>query len=168
MKTAIRSHPANATSSRKAFIAGSAAMLALAALAFAGQAEARDNVSLSIGIGVPGVQLGASSGYPAYPVYQQPVYVQPQVYHQQPAPVYYQQPRPVYIQPRHVYAQPQVIYQQPQPFYDERPHHRRHGGGYYMQGPRHGNGDGYGHGHGHGNGYKKGYARDAVPVYYVR
>ena len=55
MKTAIRSNPMVSGASRKMFVAGSAAMLAMAALAFAGQAEARDNVSLSIGIGVPGV-----------------------------------------------------------------------------------------------------------------
>ena len=159
MKTAIRSHAANATSSRKTFIAGSAAMLALAALAFAGQAEARDNVSFSVGIGVPGVQLGVGN---AYPVYQQPVYVQPQVVYQQPELVYYQQPRPVYVQPRPVYVQPQVIYQQPQPIYYGRPHHRGHGGGYYSQGSRHGNGHGNEYGYGHG------YARGAVPVYYGR
>ena len=158
MKTAVRSNPLNSTSSRKVFVAGSAAMLALAALAFAGQAEARDNVSLSIGIGVPGVQLGVSNAYPAYPVYQQPVVVQPQVMYQQPAPVYYQLPRPVYVQPRPVYVQPQVIYQQPQPIYYGRPHHRGHGGGYYVQAPRYGNG--YGNGHG--------YVRGAVPVYYGR
>lgn len=156
MKTAIRSIHVNPASSRKAFVAGSAAMLALAALVFAGQAEARDNVSLSIGVGVP---LGVSSVYPAYPVYQQPVYVQPQVVYQEPAPVYYQQPRPVYYQQsRPVYLQPQVIYQQPQPIYYGRPHHGHHGGGYYVQGLRHGNG--------HGNGYNHGYARGAVPVYY--
>ena len=158
MKSAVRSNPVNSASSRKAFVTGSAAMLALAALAFAGQAEARDNVSFSIGIGVPGIQVGGGNAYPSYPVYPQPVYVQPQVVYQQPAPVYYQQPRPVYVQPRPVYVQPQVIYQQPQPIYYGRPHHRGHGGGYYVQGSRHGNG--YGNGHG--------YARGAVPVYYGR
>lgn len=138
MKTAIRSNP---LSSRPLFVVGTAAMLTLAALAYSGQAEARDNVSLSIGIGVP---LGVSSVYPAYPVYQQPVYVQPQVVYQQPAPVYYQQPRPVYVQP-------QVIYLQPQPIYYGRPHHRHHGGH-----------------HGQGYGYRQGYVQSAVPVHYGR
>ena len=57
--------------------------------------------------------------YPAHwsrggePVYQQPVYEQPQPVYQQPQPVY-QQPQPVYEQPQPVYEQPQPVYQQPQ------------------------------------------------------
>jgi hypothetical protein len=71
MKTAIKAN-------RSVALAGAAATLALAAMGFAGAAQARDNVSFSVGIGVPGVQVGVTN---AYPVYQQPVYVQP-------APVY--------------------------------------------------------------------------------
>lgn len=148
MKTATRSNP---MTSRSVYVAGTAAMLALAALAFAGHAEAGGNVSFSIGVG---------NAYPLYPAYQQRVYVQPQVVYEQPAQVYYQPPYPVYLQPRPVYVQPQVIYQQPQPTYNSRPHHRRHGGGYYVQSPRHGNGNGYGLGYVYGRG--------AVPVYYGR
>lgn len=116
-----------------------AATLAVAAFGFAGAAQARDNVSFSVGIGVPGVQVGVTN---AYPVYQQPVYVQP-------APVYVQ-PRPVYV-PRPVYYGPQPVYYAPQPVYVRpgRHHGHRHGG--YVQGPR----PGY---------YAPGYA----PVYYHR
>ena len=52
--------------------------VALALLAGAGAAQARD-VSWSVGIGVPGVVVGASNGYYA----PAPVYVAP------PPPVYY-------------------------------------------------------------------------------
>jgi hypothetical protein len=67
-----------------------AAALGLAALGAMGAAQARTDVSLSIGI-------------PA------PVYVEP-------APVYVQ-PRPVYVQPQPVYVQPQPVYVQPQAVY---------------------------------------------------
>jgi len=115
MKTAIKAN-------RSVALAGAAATLALAAMGFAGAAQARDNVSFSVGIGVPGVQVGVTN---AYPVYQQPVYVQP-------APVYYQ-PAPVYYQPRPVYVQPAPVYYAPQPVYYGRPHGHRHHGGYYAQ-----------------------------------
>ncbi|MES2911495.1 MAG: hypothetical protein V4718_08920 [Pseudomonadota bacterium] len=119
-----------------------AATLAVAAFGFAGAAQARDNVSFSVGIGVPGVQVGVTN---AYPVYQQPVYVQP-------APVYVQ-PRPVYV-PRPVYYGPQPVYYAPQPVYVRPGRHHGHGhkhGGHYVQAPR----SGY---------YAPGYA----PVYYPR
>lgn len=57
MKTAI-------TANRSGLIAGVAATLAVAALGFAGAAQARDNVSFSVGIGVPGVQVGVTNAYP--------------------------------------------------------------------------------------------------------
>jgi hypothetical protein len=128
MKTAIKTN-------RSLALAGAAATLAVAAMGFAGAAQARDNVSFSVGIGVPGVQVGVTN---AYPVYQQPVYVQPAPVYYQPAPVYY--PRPVYVVP--------------QPVYYGRPHGHRHGGGYYVQAPR--------PGYGYGPGYR------AAPVYYQR
>lgn len=141
------------TINRSGFIAGSAATLVLAALGFAGSAHARDNVAFSVGIGVPGVQVGVSN---AYPVYTQPqvIYTQPQPVYLQPAPVYVQ-PQPVYVQPRpYYYGQPQVVYVQP---------------GYH-----HGWNRRHGHGHGHDRdwdrgergeyGYRQGYA----PVYYGR
>ena len=52
-------------------------------LAGAGAAQARD-VNWSVGVGVPGVVIGASNGYYA----PAPVYVAP------PPPVYYAPPRP--------------------------------------------------------------------------
>ena len=117
-----------------------AATLAVAAFGFAGAAQARDNVSFSVGIGVPGVHVGVTNH--AYPVYRAPVYVQP-------APVYVQ-PRPVYV-PRPVYYGPQPIYYSAPPVYVRpgRHHGHRHGG--YVQAP----GPGY---------YAPGYA----PVYYPR
>ncbi|MBC7681967.1 MAG: hypothetical protein H7172_06505 [Ferruginibacter sp.] len=83
-----------------------AAVLAISALGAASLAQARSDVSWSIGIGIPGVQV-----YGGAP---QPLYVQPApVYYQQPAPVYYQ-PEPIYVRPAPVYYQPQpVVYQRP-------------------------------------------------------
>ena len=110
----------NATRSR--LLAGSAALLALGAMGFAGAAQARDNVSFSVGIGVPGVVVGASNAYPVYtqPVYSQPVYSQP-VYAQ---PIYTQpvfvRPRPVYLQPAPVFVHPAPVYYQNAPVYYQR------------------------------------------------
>ncbi len=113
---------------RAMFMAAATAALALAAMAFSGGAQARSDVSFSVGVGLPGVHVGVSNAYPVYqPVYQQPVYVQP-------APVYYA--------PRPVYYQPQPVYVQPAPVYYGRPHgwHKRHGrhdddrhNGYHVQ-----------------------------------
>jgi PXPV repeat (3 copies) len=144
----------NAT--RSGLLAGGAAVLAIGAMGFAGAAQARDNVSFSVGIGVPGLVVGASN---AYPVYTQPVYAQP-VYSQ---PVYVQ-PRPVYVQPAPVYVQPAPVYYQNAPVYYGRPHgHGHHGGGYYVQAPRPAYAQGYVQGYGpgyHGQRY--------APVYYQR
>ena len=137
MKTAIKAN-------RAGLVAGMAATLAVAAMGFAGAAQARDNVAFSLGIGVPGVQVGVSN---AYPVYQpQRVYVQPApVYYQQPSQVYYQQPAPVYYQqPAPVYYQQPSVYVAPQPVYYGRPFHHRHHEGYYVEAPRQGYGLGYG------------------------
>jgi hypothetical protein len=120
-------------------MAGAAAALAIAAMGFAGGAHARSDVQFSVGVVLPGAQIGVTN---AYPVYAQPVYVQPQ-------PVYVQ-PRPVYVQPAPVYYQPRPVYIQPAPVYYGRPHgwNKRHGqharddddrrgnhrrGGYYVQ-----------------------------------
>lgn len=130
MKTAIKAN-------RSVAGFGAAAALALAAFGFAGAAQARDNVTFSVGVATPGVHVGVTN---AYPVYQQPVYVQPAPVYYQPAPVYYQ-PRPVYVRPAPVYYAPQPVYYGP-----------RHGG-YY--GPRYGYAPvyyqrpGWRHGHGH-------------------
>ncbi|WP_394792282.1 hypothetical protein [Rhodoferax sp.] len=92
-----------------------AAVLAVSALGAASVAQARSDVSWSIGVGIPGVQVIAANPQPVYvqpaPVY----YQQPQVVYQQapvyvrPAPVYYQ-PQPVVYQRPPVYVQPQVVY----------------------------------------------------------
>jgi hypothetical protein len=151
---------------RSGFIAGAAATLAIVAMGFAGAAQARDNVSFSVGIASPGVHVGVTN---AYPVYTQPqaVYVQPQPVYVQPRPVYVQ-PAPVYV-PRPVYYSAPPVYVQPAPVYYGRPHHGHRGHGHH-----------YGHGHrghknhygqvqqyqqqGYGGGHRPGYA----PVYYQR
>lgn len=94
----------------------------VALAASAGVAQARDNVNWSIGIGVPGVVVGASNSY--YPGYA----------YRAPAPVYYAPPPPVYYAPpRPVYYAPPVVYSPP-PYYggryyrdrDDRRGHRHH------------------------------------------
>jgi len=74
--------------------------VALALLAASGAAQARD-VSWSIGVGVPGVVVGAGGGYAPPPVYYAPP----------PRPVYYAPPPPVYYAPppRPVYYAPPVV-----------------------------------------------------------
>ena len=133
MKTALGTN--RATSS--IFLAGAAATLAVAAMAFAGAAHARDNVYWSVGVGTPGAILNVGNVGSVYqqpqPVYvqPQPVYVQPQPVYVQPQPVY-SQPAPVYYEQRPQFVRPAPIYVAPQPIYYGRPY-------------------GYGHGHGHGH-----------------
>ncbi len=160
----MTSHSMTLTSAaRRWLLASIAAALALVAIGFANNAHARDNVTFSVGIGVPGVVFGASN---AYPVYSQPqaVYVQPQPVYIQPRPIYVQ-PAPVYYQPAPVYYSPQV-YVAPRPMYYGQPydgkhgHYKKHGWKnqeYYSQGYQH---QGYQH-QGH---QQQGYG----PVYYQR
>ncbi|MBH2010956.1 MAG: hypothetical protein I8H71_14745 [Xanthomonadaceae bacterium] len=133
-------------SSRSVVVAGAMATLAVAAMGFAGSAQARDNVYWSVGVGTPGAVVNVGNAG----VYQQPVYVQPQPVYIQPQPVYVQ-PAPVYYQPRPVFVRPSPVYLAPQPVYYGRPygHHWRHRGNYEQ---------------GRQNGYGPGYA----PVYYQR
>ena len=119
MKSAIKPN-------RSAVLAGAAATLAIAAMGFAGAAQARDNVYWSVGVGGPGVGVNVGNGFPVYAP--QPVYVQP---------------APVYVQPRPVFVQPAPVYYAPQPVYYERPRHRHHREGYYQQAPRGYYGQGY-------------------------
>ena len=132
MKTATMNTAPQAR--RSALMAGAAAALAIAAMGFAGVADARDDVSFSVGIGVPGVSFGATNAYPVYaqPVYieQQPIYVQPRPVYVQPAPIYYRQP-PVYAQPAPVYyGAPQAYYGNPgwghRGWHERREHGRGH------------------------------------------
>jgi hypothetical protein len=94
----------------------------VALAASAGVAQARDNVNWSIGIGVPGVVVGASNGYYGYSA---------------PAPVYYAPPPTYYVPPRPVYYAPPVVYSPPPPYYYR-------GRGYYRD-----HDDYRGHGHRH-------------------
>jgi len=97
--------------------------VALALLAGSGAAQARD-VSWSIGVGVPGVVVGAGGGYAPPPVYYAPpprpvYYAPPPVVYAPPPPVYYRPPpRPVY------YAPPVVV--APYGYYREGRGHRHH------------------------------------------
>ena len=118
MKSAIKPN-------RSAVLAGAAATLAIAAMGFAGAAQARDNVYWSVGVGVPGAVVNVGN---AGAIYQPPVYVQPQ-------PVYVA-PAPLYVRPRPVFVQPAPVYYAPQPVYYQRPGHRHHRQGYYQQAPR--------------------------------
>lgn len=118
MKTATKA-------TRSAVLAGAAATLAIAAMGFAGAAQARDNVYWSVGVGTPGAVVNVGN---VGSVYQPPVYVQPQPVYVEPAPVYYQRP-PVYVRPA-------PVYYAPQPVYYERPHHRHHREGFYREAPR--------------------------------
>jgi hypothetical protein len=166
MKAVLKTSPSAPSAHQRLLIAGATAALALAAMGFSGGAHARDNVTFSVGIGVPGVVIGATNSYPAaYPV-AYPVYSQPQVVYTQPQPVYVQ-PRPVYTQPRPVYVQPAPMYYQPAPVYYPAP--RVYGA---PQPVYYGRPHGWQHGHGeHGNrGWQQqGYNRPGyAPVYYQR
>ncbi len=112
MKTAIKSN-------RSVALAGATAALALAAMGFAGAAQARDNVYWSVGVGSPGVSVNLGNGFPVY-VEPQPVYVQPP---------------PVYVQPASVYYQPQPVYYNPSYGWQA-----RHGGRYVQARPMYGHG----------------------------
>jgi hypothetical protein len=102
------------------------AAAALVALA-AGAAQARDNVTWSVGIdAAPGVSIGATNARPVL-VAPAPVIVAPQ-------PVYVA-PRPVYVAPRPVVlVEPEPVYVVPGKHKGWKKHHRHHG---------------HGHGHGH-------------------
>jgi hypothetical protein len=75
------------------------ALGATAALGLAGAAQA--HVGVSIGLGIPGVVVGAPAYYPPAPAYYPPAPVYA------PAPVYYNAP-PVYVRPQPVYYGPSV------------------------------------------------------------
>lgn len=94
-----------------------AAVLAIAAagLAASGAAQARSDVSWSIGLAAPGAQVVVGNAPRLY-VQPQPVYVQPAPVYVQPQPVYYGA-QPVYVQPRPVYVQAPPVYIAPQQVY---------------------------------------------------
>lgn len=109
------------TQRRSWFAAAASAGMALALMVGAGAAQARGDVYWSVGVGVPGVVVGAGNAAPVY--YAPP----PPVYYAPPPPVYYAPPRPVY------YAPPPVVYAPPPMGYYQggrghHPHHFRHHG----------------------------------------
>ena len=103
-----------------------AAALALGVMAFSGSAQARDDVTWSVGVAAPGLAIGATNAPPVY--YAPPVYVQPQPVYVAPRPVFMGEP--YYVSPRYGYG----------PRWERR--WRRHG-----RDARHWRGD---RGHGHG------------------
>lgn len=115
------------TADRSRLAALASAALGLALLGGAGAAQARSDVYWSVGVGVPGVVVGASSAAPVY-------YTPPPVYYTPPPPVYhmppaYRSPRPVY------YGPPAVIISPRPPAYYHHGHRghrggRHHGGGH--------------------------------------
>jgi PXPV repeat (3 copies) len=117
---------------RSLFAAAATTLVAIAGLALAPAAQARSDVYWSVGIGSPGVSIGASNAYPVYTA-PAPVYVQPAPVYVQSSPYY--RAAPVYVQPAPVYVQPAPIYWGP--------------------GYRHGHGHHRRHGHGHGNGWNR-------------
>lgn len=108
--------------------AGAAAGLALAAMGFAGNAQARDNVQWSVGVATPGAVVNVGNVGSIYP---QPVLVQAAPVYVQQRPVFVQ-PAPVFVQPRPVFVQPAPVYMQAQPVYYER--ERRHHGHKWQRG----------------------------------
>ena len=114
--------------------------------------QARDNVSISVGIGLPGMQAGVGNSFPGY-AQPHPIYVQPAQIYVAPAPVYYGS-QPFYVAQQPIYYGTQPVYAQPQPVYYGRSHGRRHHGGNYIQAPR----------PDYGGGYTPNYA----PIYYRR
>ena len=104
-----------------------AAGVALALLTGAGAAQARSDVNWSVGIGVPGVVVGASNGGYYAPA---PVYVAPRPVYYAPRPVYYAPPPPV------VYAPPPPVYyygggyREDRGYRGDRHRHHRHHRGY--------------------------------------
>ena len=84
------------------------------------------DVYWSVGVSVPGVQVGVSRPQPVYvPV--QPYYGQPQRVYVQPQ-VIYSPPQVIYTQPQVIYTPPYPVYVQPQPvvIYKGWKHPKRH------------------------------------------
>ena len=129
----LHAAPARRRATWQATLAG---MALVAGLGASGVAQARSDVSWSVGIGAPGVSVGVANGYG---------YVAPPVVYA-PAPVYMPPPRVVYTPPpvvyvlRAVYYAPPVVDAPPRPDYGPGPYYRD-----YDRGHRHGHG--YGHGY---------------------
>ena len=89
--------------------------VAMALMLGSGAAQARGDVAWSVGIGVPGVVVGASN--------YGPVYAAPPVVYA-PAPVYRAPPPVYYTPPPVVYAPP--VYYAPRPYWEGRRGHWEH------------------------------------------
>lgn len=109
-------------------IACIAAALALGALGFGVNAQARSDVTWSVGVAAPGLAIGATNAPPVY--YAPPVYVQPQPVYVAPRPVF--RGEPYYVPPRYGYG----------PRWEHRGRH------HYRRDARHWRGDRW-HGRGH-------------------
>jgi len=115
MKTAsLKAHWARTSALARGLTLAALAASAWAMSTVATPAQARDNISWSIGIGSPGVAVGVSN-------YPQPVYVNRYPVYEERYPVY-QERRPIYqrpiiVQPRPVVVYPQPVYVQPRPYY---------------------------------------------------
>lgn len=138
MKTAsLKAHWARTSALARGLTLAALAASAWAMSTAATQAQARDNISWSIGIGSPGVAVGVSN-------YPQPVYVNRYPVYEERYPVYEERrpiyQRPIVVQPRPVVVYPQPVYVQPRPYYragwghgprwDDRRYghgHRKHG-----------------------------------------
>lgn len=105
---------------RSWFSAIASAGLVFTLMLAAGSAQARSDVSWSVGIGVPGVVVGASNAGVGYYA---------------PAPVYYTPP-PVYRVPAPVYYAPPPVVYAPPVYYAPRPHWRGHHRGWEHRGHR--------------------------------
>ena len=81
---------------RSWFAALASAGVALALMASAGTAQARNDVYWSVGVGAPGLAVGVGNAAP--------------IYYAPPPPVYYAPPPVVYLPPRPVYYAPPTVY----------------------------------------------------------
>ena len=110
---------------KSSMVAAVGTIAGLVLLLSAQAANARDQVSWSVNIGVPAVS------YPGYA----PVYA---------PPVVYARPAPIYVQPAPVYYAPPAVVYAPQPYY-ERVYYNSYAPRYYWD---HGQPVYYGHGYG--------------------
>ena len=120
------------SSTHSLFTLAASAVLALATLGAPSSAQARNDVTWSVGVGVPGVVVGATNGYGG-PVYYSPP--QPPVYISSPPPYY--APPPVYYSPPRPHYGPPPVYYAP-PSHHHRPHHNHNHNHNYRQRPGHG------------------------------
>ncbi|WP_291081003.1 hypothetical protein [Hydrogenophaga sp.] len=139
MKTlSLKAHWARTSALARGLTLAALAASAWAMSTVATPAQARDNISWSIGVHSPGVAVGVSN-YP--PVYgsRYPVYEERYPVYEERRPIYH---RPIAVYPHPVMVYPQPIYVQPRPYYRSNWGHsprwddRRHGHGHRGHGHR--------------------------------